>query len=57
MIPFEELAAALEAYRRRRQVEADLNGPPDDGNGVQHVPPESTNEIDINSDVLDDSSN
>ena len=48
MIPFDELAAALEVYRRRRQMEADLDGPSEGGNGVQAAPPENTNEIDLN---------
>jgi hypothetical protein len=57
MIPFEELAAALEAYRRRQQMEADLNaGSNGEGNGVSAAPPENTNEIDLNAvEEVDDS--
>ena len=57
MIPFDELAAALEAYRRRRQMEADLNGAAEEGgNGVQSTPHENTNEIDLNAvEEVDDS--
>jgi hypothetical protein len=56
MIPFDELAAALEAYRRRRQMEAELDGPAEGGNGVQAAPPENTNEIDLNAvEEVDDS--
>ncbi len=56
MIPFDELATALEAYRRRRQMEAELDGPPDGGNGVQAAAPENTNEIDLNAvEEVDDS--
>jgi hypothetical protein len=56
MIPFDELAAALEAYRRRQQMEADLNAGDEGGNGVQSVKAESTNEIDLNAvEEVDDS--
>ena len=56
MIPFDELAEALEAYRRRRQMEADLNAGDEGGNGVHSVKPENTNEIDLNAvEEVDDS--
>ncbi len=61
MISFDELSRALETYRRRRQVEGDLEGtsepPPRAGatppQSFQAVPEENTNELDVE-DVIEE---
>ena len=39
MIPFEELCEALERYRHRVRMEAELDGPPEQPNGSAGRPP------------------